>query len=402
MFFIVSGEAEMVMSREHPTDAADRLLHPQQPQQQGGAAAAAAGRPAAARPGGAGAQQPQDRDEAFRDSIAIATLGEFEVFGEAAFVYGLEQPFSVRTAELCRVLFIRADSWKNMATSHASDARMVCELVYDRVKESSQRPGLAPEVEAMYAQLVAAIDAVQAQQCVDQVGQLCLAAAGGDMFAMQRALAGGFDPNLSDYDGRTARFLRLRLRCGGGSSLLLLAACPLFLPPTSPAPLQALHVAAAKGESVSVRYLLDHGARVNCVDSLGNTPLFEAVRNGHQMAASMLLQEGASLGLTMAGLEGEAEGTTGMRDAGTVVCQACNDNNVKLLFSLLENGLGARTAGGPHGRLPACLHACAVRGKSGSGDAALPGLTEDLVSTPCTHPQIPTRTARAGPVLCLL
>ena len=76
---------------------------------------------------------------------------------------------------------------------------------------------------------------------LDHVGQLCLACSGGDIVAIQRLIASGVSASGVDYDGRAA-----------------------------------LHVAAAKGQAAAVRYLLDHAAYCNPLDSFNNTPLYEA------------------------------------------------------------------------------------------------------------------------------
>ena len=56
----------------------------------------------------------------------------------------------------------------------------------------------------MAASLGDAVASVVAQQRLEKVGELCIAAAAGQMFAMRRILGGGFDPNSADYAGRTA------------------------------------------------------------------------------------------------------------------------------------------------------------------------------------------------------
>ena len=86
------------------------------------------------------------------------------------------------------------------------------------------------------------------------------------MFTLRQLTLSGFEVNTSDYDARTA-----------------------------------LHVAAAKGQAESIRFLLENGATANCKDCFGVTPLFEAVRNGHDLAAEVLFKAGGRLGLADSG-----------------------------------------------------------------------------------------------------
>jgi glutaminase len=85
----------------------------------------------------------------------------------------------------------------------------------------------------------------------------CTAAHEGDMIEMRRLVAGGLNPGCRDYSGRTA-----------------------------------LHLAASQGRRSVVQYLLQLGVNVNPVDGWGNTPLDDALRQGHADIASMLSEHG--------------------------------------------------------------------------------------------------------------
>lgn len=144
-------------------------------------------------------------------------------------------------------------------------------------------------------------------------------------------------------------------------------------------------MAAAKGQATSVRFLLEHGADANVVDSFGLTPLFEAVRKKglewgkpsacsqnqlivaslalapptaqvtrcHGEVAAILRAHGGDMGLRSARVwEAGGPGSGGdKRDAGTLICKICADGDVKTLKSFLENGLGA-SGGRPLLRVP--------------------------------------------------
>jgi ankyrin repeat protein len=77
---------------------------------------------------------------------------------------------------------------------------------------------------------------------------------------LERLIANGIDPNLGDYDGRTA-----------------------------------LHLAAACGAQKSVEYLLAQGADPCARDRWGGLPLMDAVKAGHSLVADIIRQAGGKL-----------------------------------------------------------------------------------------------------------
>uniref|UniRef100_A0A7S4VBR3 Protein kinase domain-containing protein n=1 Tax=Alexandrium monilatum TaxID=311494 RepID=A0A7S4VBR3_9DINO len=92
---------------------------------------------------------------------------------------------------------------------------------------------------------------------VQQMG-LCYAAAEGDVGELQRLLDTKMDPNLQDYDLRSA-----------------------------------LHVAASHGQLKSVEVLLKHGADPNVPDHMAITPYYEARTSGHYAVERALVKAGA-------------------------------------------------------------------------------------------------------------
>lgn len=54
-----------------------------------------------------------------------------------------------------------------------------------------------------------------------------------------------------------------------------------------------LHIAAERGHCTVLKMLIDKGANVNACDSLGETPLFGAIRGNHKNAADLLLRSNA-------------------------------------------------------------------------------------------------------------
>lgn len=121
------------------------------------------------------------------------------------------------------------------------------------------------------------------------VGEILQASAGGDLYKVTH-YGSTYDLNVGDYDKR----------------------CPI-------------HLAAAEGQTLIVKFLITKGVNVNCEDRFGNTPLREALRGNHSEIAKMLREAGAKMGQASAEIDGEV-----MR------CVAAND--VAKLNQLLEAG----------------------------------------------------------------
>lgn len=109
----------------------------------------------------------------------------------------------------------------------------------------------------------------------------CSAAASGNDDELARLLRGSNDPNLADYDGRTA-----------------------------------LHLAASEGHKSTVRLLLAASAHVNVTDRFGGTPLMDATREGHLEIAQMLRDAGASEAVLSAESAPRHQGATSVSIAG--------------------------------------------------------------------------------------
>jgi ankyrin repeat protein len=65
-----------------------------------------------------------------------------------------------------------------------------------------------------------------------------------------------------------------------------------------------LHWAAVYGQTASVEFLLEHGAKLEAVDDIGRTPLFWAIAGGEAEVLGQLLVAGANANLK------DAEGIT--------------------------------------------------------------------------------------------
>ena len=114
-------------------------------------------------------------------------------------------------------------------------------------------------------------------------------AALGDVASVSQSLAKGVDPNVGDYDGRTA-----------------------------------LHVAATLGQMRVVEALLrSPTALVDVFDRWGKTPLQDASENGHEAVATFLRAHGA---------------TVKSAKAAKLLCTAAAAGNIDRLVRLLAEG----------------------------------------------------------------
>jgi ankyrin repeat protein len=124
----------------------------------------------------------------------------------------------------------------------------------------------------------------------DPAGELCQAAADGQVAKLQVILDMGVSPNVADYDKRTP-----------------------------------LHLAASEGRLECVKLLLSCWADVNPVDRMGGTPLMDAVRHGHSEVQHLLLKHGGLLKMDA-------------MELGAMLCQAAATGDLKTLQTLVENG----------------------------------------------------------------
>ncbi|XP_074376255.1 potassium channel KOR1-like isoform X7 [Apium graveolens] len=83
------------------------------------------------------------------------------------------------------------------------------------------------------------------------------------------------------------------------------------------------HLAASKGYEDIVQFLLQKKVGVNIIDKYGKTPLHEAIKNGHDLVASLLVESGASLHIF---------------DAGNCLCMAVAREDTDYLRRVMDNG----------------------------------------------------------------
>lgn len=104
------------------------------------------------------------------------------------------------------------------------------------------------------------------------------------------------------------------------------------------------HLAASKGYEDITLFLIQEGVDLNADDNFGNTPLLEAIKNGHDRVASLLSKEGALLKIN---------------NAGSFLCTVVGRGDSDFLRRLLSNGVDPNSNDYDH-RSP--LHVAASQG----------------------------------------
>ncbi|ONI09416.1 hypothetical protein PRUPE_5G237000 [Prunus persica] len=218
------------------------------------------------------------RDEDNETEELLERLQTYSSFGEVSFLCNTPQPYAVRVRQLCRVLRLDKQSFREILEMHFLDGRIILNNLIEG-KDLNTRNKLLESDIILYI----------GKHEMELIMKVNCAAYDGDYYRVKRLIGAGADPNKTDYDGRS----------------------PLL-------------VAASKGYEDIIGFLIDQGANAEISDKFGNTPLLEAIKNGHDQVASLLVKAGASLTID---------------DAGEFLCITVARRSLNLLKRLLANDI---------------------------------------------------------------
>lgn len=186
------------------------------------------------------------RPETVRACLSLMySCGMYDFSGEFAFTIGLPGKSGVSGALMVVVPNVMGFcTWSPRLDDHGNSVRGIdfCKRLVERFNFHN------------YDQLVGSSGKKDpTRRGAELVATLCWAASRGDLAGVESLLSRGVDPNLADYDGRTA-----------------------------------LHLAATEGHASVVAKLLALGVDRAPVDRWGHTPLDDARRDGHAAVVTLL------------------------------------------------------------------------------------------------------------------
>ncbi|PKA53771.1 Potassium channel AKT1 [Apostasia shenzhenica] len=215
-----------------------------------------------------------------------------DLFGEIGVLCYRPQLFTVRTKKLCQLLRLNRTSFLSLVQSNVGDGTVIMNNLLQQNLNELKDPimeGILRETENTLA-----------RGQMDLPLSLRFAVLRGDDMLLHQLLKRGLDPNEADSSGHTA-----------------------------------LHLAASKGSENCVILLLDYGADPNscgkqailldssATDSVGSTPLWEAVLGKHEHIIRILVDNGGNL------YQG---------DMAQYSCTAAEQNSLELLKDIVLYG----------------------------------------------------------------
>lgn len=122
----------------------------------------------------------------------MALLQPDNSFGEISILCNIPQPYTVRVAELCRLLRLDKQSFMNILEIYFHDGRRILNNLLEG-KESNVR------IKQLESDITFHISKQEAELAL----KLNSAAFYGDLYQLKSLIRAGGDPNKTDYDGRS-------------------------------------------------------------------------------------------------------------------------------------------------------------------------------------------------------
>jgi CRP-like cAMP-binding protein len=275
-----------------------------------------------------------DDDTAALGIKGFRKLGPGHFINDVSFLTETPSTSTVRTLTVCKTLTLCQSSYKKIAQEHPGSVEKVLRNLLQKAEEVAEEVGendicLAKRLMVLKSESIrdfkrskqdddnenddADADVTDLHKCVasiqakaavvackdlikihiekmhdDHTTRFLFAAARGNSVTIAMMCDQGLDPNVADYDRRTA-----------------------------------LMVASMKGNVDAVKKLLEYDADPNLADASGTTALMEATTNGHEHIMDMLMEHGATLGLNASCAAGR-------------MCQAVFDGDMVTLRRLLK------------------------------------------------------------------
>jgi len=220
------------------------------------------------------------------------------IVGEAAFILGVHQPYSVGAVGTGDVslLVLSKRQFESYIASYPEQLDVVTSNLLKQFDVDKQGKSLTnhnkqlEEDEAIeYEELKAIVSAAMVRRNEATLAQITYAASEGDIDTVKLLAAHGLDINAGDYDARST-----------------------------------LHLAASEGNVKVVQLLLELDADPNAKDRWGGTPLRDAVNGKHEALCTILREAGATMTLD---------------DPAGALCDAASQGQLDYLATLLANGI---------------------------------------------------------------
>ncbi|XP_070009189.1 potassium channel SKOR-like [Nicotiana sylvestris] len=209
---------------------------------------------------------------------SLLDLHTYNSVGEISVLCNIPVPYTVQVYELSRLLRIDKQALVEILGIYFSGGRVIINNLLEGRESSLQSKILDSDITLNIAKHESELTM-----------RLNCAAHDGDLYRLSRIIGAGADPSRTDYDGRSP-----------------------------------LHLAASKGHGDITVFLIQRGVEINARDKFGSTALLEAVKNGHDQVASLLMEAGALLGID---------------NDGTCLCEAVAKRDLDYLRRLLDSAI---------------------------------------------------------------